>query len=363
MLLYALLTGPTSASMEVSDSTQKVTEDEHKELISKLEILEERVEKLESENKELKKESEKVSDNKEDAEITDKESEIEGEDAKKLVPKSDDSLAPVKDDKADPIVNQQPAVSLKPDAPVDPQPTHEHKQALIQDKTKSATKDQDLLLDPVKKEPHKEHSVSDDRNYEGAQQKEHSRLDHKIPDLHVSKDTNLAPQDDSKKLHKKDHLDKLAKHEDDKALLENPVLKSDLDHDHHDIEQKVDLPHIEQDGHQITSDQNKIGVDHQIGKRFVDENLKNQEMPKLDTGGVLSRDLLHDNKQNDEDDTQLATESLQVQTDEAGRTQTSAPPSAQNDTSTKSCSLNVVKRDILSLKPANDSETQSLNNG
>ena len=361
--------------MQPSDSTQATAgKDDHKELISKLEVLEERVEKLESENQELKKESDKLaqaSDNKQDGEkkISEKlvKTEIDSKPVKddgtvKMMPKSDDSLAHGKDNAPDAVVHKQPSDSLQSDVHIKSKLAQEHgqqQQQLTQDETK-----EDTSKDPVRKQLSKENDLTD-KNLKDVEHKEQSKPDvpipdlvadkksdnnlapHKrevqIPDLVVGKNTDhsLAPQADRQKENNPDK--DTEKHHDDKILLEKPGI---------DLNQNAE--------HKIPNDQG----DHPVGqtKRSVDDNLQNleQNLPKLDTGGdvgVLSRDLLHDSKHGD---TKVTTDTSQ---DKADDTQTTVPSATQNMNVTKSEPKNVLKRDILSLKLTSDNETQSLSNG
>ena len=389
-----VLTGPISPSVKASDDTQTTaTKDEHKELISKLEVLEERVEKLESENQELKKESEKLvahaTDTKQggDEKVTENHVKAEGDDkamkdealkssSKVVAPtKSDDSLIQVdnsKDNKVD-TVHQKP-VDLQ------------QQQQLFQDDTKADANELDL--NPVKKE-HKEDGAIDNKNFRDVQQKEEIKSDDQIPDLHP-KDTdhNLAFQGaDSKKVHVEHKLHKNTQEDqDDTIVLEKNAVKSNTDADlfkaHNDqhSEHKVpDIPHLDQNSedkvpsiphidqnpeHKIPNVQNKPDVGRT--KRSTDENLEDleQKLPKLDTGvdvGILSRDLLNNNKQRD--DAELATETPQVESNKVDMTKTTAPAARQNGNTTKSEKTNVLKRDILSLKLTKANNTHSLNNG
>ena len=390
-----VLTGPISPSVKASDDTQTTaTKDEHKELISKLEVLEERVEKLESENQELKKESEKLvahaTDTKQggDEKVTENVVKAEGDgkamkdealksSSKVVAPtKSDNSLIQVddsKDNKVDTVVHQKP-VDLQ------------QQQQLIQHDTKADANELDLI--PVKKE-YKEDGAIDNKNFKDVQQKEETKSDDQIPDLHP-KDTdhNLAFQGaDSKKVYLEHKVHKITQEDqDDVIALEKNAVKSNADadlfkahndqHSDHKVpdiphldqnsEHKVpDIPHIDQNPeHKIPDIQNK--PDAGRTKRSTDENLEDleQKLPKLDTGvdvGILSRDLLNNKKQRD--DAELATEAPQVESNKVDLTKTTAPAARQNGNTTKSEKTNVLKRDILSLKSTNANNTHSLNNG
>ena len=353
--------GPTSPSVRASDSTEATTaNDDHKKLISKLEVLEERVEKLESENQELKKEKEsekftsQTSDNKQDGEKKISENLVKTETNKddetvkshKMVPKSDDSLSQGKDNTPDAAVHKQPADSLQSDVHMKSK-TQEHgqQQRLTQDETKEGDT-RKLHPDPItRKQLNKENDLVADKNLQDVEHKEQSKHDVPIPDLVVDKNTHdLAPQDDSQKFRLEDHPGKGTEKQHDNK---NPEI---------DLDQKSE--------HKITNDQGEQPAGHT--KRSVDDNLQNfeQNLPKLDTGGdmgILSRDLLHDSKQHDEGDTklELTTDASQEKVDS---TQTTVS-AMQDRNATKTEPKNVVKRDILSLKLTSDNETQSLSNG
>ena len=354
-----VLLGPTSPSVQASDSTQATSaDDNHKELISKLEVLEERVEKLESENQELKKESEKIaaqtSDSKQDSEKkTSEKTEIDSKKVKddetvksnKMASKSDDSLAQGKDSTPDTAVHKQPTDS---DVHIKSKLTQEHKQKqkLTQDEAKEDTSK--LHLDPVGKQLNKENDITN-KNLKDVKLKEQSELDVHIPDLVVGKNTDhsLAPQADSQELHSEDNLDKNTEKHHDGHELEKPAVK---------LKPEIDLN--QKSEHKIPNDQGEGQT-----KRSIDDNLQNfeQNLPKLDTGedvGILSRDLLHDNKQQSDGDTKLTTDASQ---DKVDSTQTAIPTATQN--ATKIEPKSVVKRDILSLKLTSDNETQSLGDG
>ena len=335
--------GPTSPGVQASDSTQATTaNDDHKELISKLEVLEERVEKLESENQELKKESEKLatqtSDKKQDgekkiSEKTETDGKIDKDDetvkSHKVVPKSDESLSQGKDNTPDVAAHKQPADSLK----------------LTQDETKEDTRK--IHLDPVITK-HKENDIVANKNLKDVEHKEQSKHNIPIPDL-KNTDHGLAPQADSQKLHLEEDTEK---QHDDKILSEKPAVKSNPEID---LGQKSE--------HKIPNDQGEQPIGQT--KRSVDDDLQNfeQNLPKLDTGGdvgILSRDLLHDSKQHDGDTKlELATDASQEKVDSTHTT----PSATQDRNATKAEPKSVVKRDILSLKLTSDNETESFSNG
>ena len=303
---------------------------DHKELINKLETLEERVEKLESENQELKKGSEKhlqTSDNKLDTEkkISDDLVKVDGD--TKIVKdepvksKSDSALTAVNHAKdnnptTDTAVHQAaPVVSLE----------HKEEQKVIKDDTKP-----DLNLDPVKKELTKENNVPDVQ-----QHKEQSKLDDHIPNLSHDKAEHTSDKE----------------HQSDKVLLEKP-----------DVQLNADPPKLKVPTVEVKLPDGQLPADKT--KRSVHENVQNLEqgLPKLNTGGdnigVLSRDLLHNKHEGD--DAKRATNTSQVQGDKTS--QATTPPATQNDT-TGSKTTNVGKRNMLSVKLTNDSEVQSLNSG
>lgn len=344
--------GPTTPGVQASDSTQATTaNDDHKELISKLEVLEERVEKLESENQELKKESEKLAaqDSKQDGEKkisenpvkTEKDSKIDKDDetlkSHKVVPKNDDSLSQGKDNTPGAAVHKQPLTQER---------KQQQQQRLTQDETKEDTSK--IHLDPVITK-HKENDIVADKNLKNVEHKEQSKHDVPIPDLVVDKNTDhgLAPQADGQKFHLEDNPGKgTEKQQDDKILLEKPAVK---------LNPEIDLD--QKSEHKIPNDRGEQPVGQT--KRSVDDNLQNfeQDLPKLDTGGdvgILSRDLLHDSKQHDDSDT--------ASQEKVDSTQTTAL-ATQDKNTTKNEPKTVVKRDILSLKLTSDNETQSLSNG
>ena len=361
-----ILTGPTSVGVEASDETQmKEAKDNHDKLMTKLEVLEERVEKLESENQELKKESEKLaaqaSDNKQDAEVKATESvvkkeEVDGKDVKneavetsKVVPKgNDDSLTrgdELGKDTTDTAIHKQPVDSVKSNPHVNSKLTQKHEEQLLsQDDTKK------LHSDPLKEEVGKTVDVFDNKNSKDVQQE-----GNQIPALAVVKDTDLtlghqAP--DSQKLHLEDEAVNTQKHQD--MLLEKPAVK---------LNGELDLPHVDQNSEEkIPADQIKLKSKITKRSRSVDDDLQNLEekVPKLDTAdvGVLSRDLLHNSKQ----DAKLAKNTSTMQDDKVSdSSQTTAPIPTQKENTTKT--VNALKRDILSLKFTNDNETESLSDG
>ena len=354
-----ILTGPTSVGVEASDETQmKEAKDNHDKLMTKLEVLEERVEKLESENQELKKESEKLaaqaSDNKQDAEIKATESvvkkeEVDGKDVKneavetsKVVPKgNDDSLTrgdELGKDTVDTANHKQPVDSVKSNPHVNSKLTQKHEEQLLsQDDTKK------LHSDPLKED--KTVDVFDNKNSKDVQQE-----GNQIPALAVSKDTDLTLGHQAPDSQKENEAVNTQKHQD--MLLEKPAVK---------LNGELDLPHVDQNSEEkIPADQ--IKLKSKTTKRSVDDDLQNLEekVPKLDTAdvGVLSRDLLHNSKQ----DAKLAKNTSRMQDDKVSdSSQTTTPISTQKENTTKT--VNALKRDILSLKFTNDNETESLNDG
>jgi len=400
--LFYILTGPTIANAQKSDVTQAATTDDgHKKLISKLEVLEQRVEKLESENQELKEESKKHAEKNSDEENAEKKtseipvktevnSKTVEHETVKLDKKNDNLLTPVglgKDNKADHAVHHPPANSLQSNSPVKPQLEQEQQQQqLTHDDTKTVVKeDKATYVDPVKKEFGNENDKIDSKNSEEVQHKDQGKLTDHLPDLNVDKNTNLdlALQPDSQKEDKTDKGNQ--KHQDDVSkILEKPDLK--INNDLPKLSNNDQINAVDQNAEQkIPSDQDKLPVGQT--KRSVDENLQTLEegLPKLDTGvnvKVLSRDILHDKDNVESDDNaKSTTESPSLQSDDALTTAPSAVNKGKSDESAKSttesselqsdkvdstqttATQNILKRNMLSLKLTNDSESHLLSNG
>ena len=334
------LIGLVSPSEQASDSTQAVTaatdDHEHKKLISKLEVLEERVEKLESENQELKKESEKLaaqaSDSKQDTEKkiseapvkTDADSNIVKDDETvKSNSKSDDPLGHDQDKNLDNTLNKQttdnsqlsdvhevPALS-QGDTKEDTNNLPVNKQQLSKENYLTGNKNQDAK--------HEEQGQTPDANKFNAQLPDLKKVDH--PQVNNNPEKNVE-------------------HSEEKIPLEKEAIKLNLNQK---PEQKMF------DGQ--SEGQTKRSVDNEL------ENIE-QNLPKLDTGGdvgILSRDLLHDDKH------ESLTDESQVRVED---TQTAMPLAMQNKNTTKSDhGPNGVKREILSVELTNDNETHPASNG
>ena len=357
---YMALLGIVGPSEQASDSTQAVAaadDHDHKKLISKLEVLEERVEKLESENQELKKESEKLaaqaSDSKQDTEKKTSETPVKtnadsntvkNDETMKLNAKSDNPLSQDQDKNLDIMLHKQTTDN--------PQLSDVHEMPQKQQLSLGDTKKDTNNLPLMKQQLSKENDIIIDNKNQDVKHKGQGKPNAQTPDANTQLpdlkkvDHNFAPQVDN-------NPKKNAEHPEEKIPLEKEALKLNP-------EAGLGL----KPEHKIFDDQSEGQTKHSVDNKL--ENIIEKNLPKLDTGGdvgILSRDLLHSDKH--DDDSKSLTDESQVKSDKVDDPQTAVPLATQDkNTTTNDHEPNIgVKREILSVKLTNDNQTHPASDG
>ncbi|XP_065898646.1 putative sodium-coupled neutral amino acid transporter 10 isoform X2 [Dysidea avara] len=399
---------PSSPTSEqASDATQETkseNDNDHKELISKLETLEERVQKLESENEELKEqklESDSIEkEETEDQEFkkvdtdshvmenhegkvvdkavvaveTDETKTLLQDDAAKLknpesLPKTLSKDTPAglqldKDNRDIPAVvgAHQPVNS--PNVPLKPQVVQGHQQRpLVHGTTRELEKDD--KINSLQNNPAQQHHLNIDTEKDQARVETHgekvkTKANTDFPDLTLDREqskTKVVIPDVS--LHKE------IIHEDVHDAEKVPQPVKDIDLDRH--ERNVDLRKTNDDS-----------LEHLVDQKLEQELLK---LKAAEDVGVRSRDLLHsdeqlnsndlkldnNNKDDDNNDQKINpklddSSKTEFHVDEMGGTPSPAAPIAVNKT-VVSETTSSIKRSMLSLKQSDNNETHSLNNG
>jgi len=398
--LYLL--GP-STNEQAKDATQKPEvaekDSDHKELMSKLEVLEERVQKLETENQELKEQkSEPDKDEALNQEV--KKAETERHDVDNHEEKVVDKPIAVESTKktslqGDAIKSNDKEVSpdlmsrdKTADSPVDKEKmAHEEK---VADKDNLFDKDSPAVavahqpanslpqaneqLKPIEQQQRHAHEASkevgkddksiinplntDTENGQPKAVKEKANSD--SPDLTLGKEQGHADSPDLTLEGKQNKVD----------LPDISLHKDTGNEDVHNAEKVpvLETHQDENDHHQRGADSPKIDSDvlDQKLEQLVDQKLK-EELLKIKTEnvGVRSRDLLHSDTHEKND---VETDNSQISNPEPDKSDASdklganAAHTALNKTMI-SDATNSLKRNMLSLKQSDNSETQLLNNG
>jgi len=390
------LSGPTSEqAVDTTQETNSENDDEHKELMSKLETLEERVQKLETENQELK--VQKSDTEKEEAEnqelkkvdtdshvvenhkvkvpdkdiVLEKKTHLQNDALKLNGPESLPTMT-TKDTPADLQLDKlvykdkvavegahQPANSPSRSDTIQDQQQQLH----AHDTPREPVKDDNTV--PLQNNP-VQHTETNQDGVESHVEKIKTNAD--IPDLAFDKKitkANVALTLDTKQTNPLT-LNK----EEGKTHIDHSPNQEMVHEDDHNAEKVPVLANQNIESHRNDADQPKTNIEHLIDQKFEQELL---EIKAAEDVGVRSRDLLHSEKHDDSDlkdgdskdkmiNSQPEDSEAKLHVNELGGAPSIAAPIAVNKTVVGETTSS-LKRNMLSLKQTDHDETYSLKNG